>query len=110
MRIGAVVRRGAAVGAVALLAAGASLAWAAVVNPNVTPTWQTNGRVNAIQVVGSTVYIGGKFTSVRPAESSSLRPVSVHVKKRVRSTAAGSITIIFRCSGNVASITFGKRW
>jgi outer membrane protein assembly factor BamB len=67
MRIGAVVRRGAAVGAVALLVAGASLAWAAVVNPKVTPTWQTNGRVNAIQVVGSTVYIGGKFTSVRPA-------------------------------------------
>lgn len=67
MRIGAVVRRGAAVGAVALLVAGASLAFAAVVNPNVTPTWQTNGRVNAIQVVGSTVYIGGQFTSVRPA-------------------------------------------
>jgi hypothetical protein len=67
MRIGAVVRRGAAIGAVALLVAGASLAWAAVVNPNVTPTWQTNGRVNAIQVVGSTVYIGGQFTSVRPA-------------------------------------------
>jgi hypothetical protein len=67
MRIGAVVRRGAAGGAVALLVAGASFAWAAVVNPKVTPTWQTNGRVKAIQVVGSTVYIGGKFTSVRPA-------------------------------------------
>jgi hypothetical protein len=37
------------------------------VKTTVTPTWQTNGRVNAIQVVGSTVYIGGKFTSVRPA-------------------------------------------
>ena len=66
MRIGAVVRRGAAVGAAALLVVGASLAWAAVVQPKVTPTWQTNGRVEAIQVVGSTVYIGGQFTSVRP--------------------------------------------
>jgi outer membrane protein assembly factor BamB len=67
MRIGAVVRRGAAVGAAVLLVLGASLAWAAVVKTKVTPTWQTNGRVEAIQVVGTTVYIGGQFTSVRPA-------------------------------------------
>ena len=67
MRIGAVVRRGAAVGAAGLLVVGATLALGAVVKTKVTPTWQTNGRVNAIQIVGSTVYIGGKFTSVRPA-------------------------------------------
>ena len=28
--------------------------------------WQTNGRVTAIAVVGSTAYIGGDFTAVRP--------------------------------------------
>jgi hypothetical protein len=67
MRIGAVVRRGTAVGSVALLAVGASLALGAVVQSKPTPTWQTNGRVNAIAVVGTTAYIGGKFTSVRPA-------------------------------------------
>src|SRR5215212_2526459 len=31
-----------------------------------TPTYQTNGRVAAILVVGNTVYIGGDFTAVRP--------------------------------------------
>ena len=30
------------------------------------PTWQANGRVNAIVVSGSTVYLGGQFTSMRP--------------------------------------------
>jgi hypothetical protein len=67
MRVGAILRRGAAGSAAVLLVLGASSAWAAVVKSTVTPTWQTNGRVEAIQVVGSTVYIGGQFTSVRPA-------------------------------------------
>jgi hypothetical protein len=71
MRIGALVRRGAAVGAAGLLVLGAALAWASVVQSKVTPTWQTNGRVEAIQVVGSTVYIGGQFTAVRPAGAKS---------------------------------------
>jgi len=31
------------------------------------PTYQTNGRVSAIVVVGNTVYIGGDFTAVRPS-------------------------------------------
>jgi hypothetical protein len=30
-------------------------------------TWQTNGRVNAIAVSGGVVYLGGQFTSMRPA-------------------------------------------
>jgi hypothetical protein len=33
------------------------------------PTWQTNGRVNVIVVSGSTVYMGGQFTALRPAGS-----------------------------------------
>jgi hypothetical protein len=59
-----------AAGAVAVATAGlvlAAVADAAVVQPHVTPTWQTNGRVETIRVVGATAYIGGKFTSVRPA-------------------------------------------
>jgi len=50
-----------------LLAVLAATASAAVVQPKPTPSWQTNGRVLAIQIVGSVAYIGGKFTSVRPA-------------------------------------------
>jgi trimeric autotransporter adhesin len=35
----------------------------------VDPTYQTNGRVNTIVPIGDTVYVGGRFTSVRPAGS-----------------------------------------
>jgi hypothetical protein len=57
---------------VAVLAAlaamlGASIASAAPVAETAVGTWQTNGRVTAIAVVGSTAYIGGDFTAVRPA-------------------------------------------
>jgi len=67
MRKRAILRRGAGVGVVALLVAGASLAFGAAVQKKPTPSWQTNGRVNAIAIVGNTAYIGGQFTSVRPA-------------------------------------------
>lgn len=67
MRKRAVARRGVGVGVVALLVVGASLAFGATVQKKPAPSWQTNGRVNAIAVVGNTAYIGGKFTSVRPA-------------------------------------------
>lgn len=67
MKKRAVARRGAGVGVVALLVAGASLAFGATVQKKPAPSWQTNGRVNAIAIVGNTAYIGGKFTSVRPA-------------------------------------------
>lgn len=67
MRKRAVLRRGAGVGVVALLVVGASLAFGATVQKKPAPSWQTNGRVNAIAIVGTTAYIGGQFTSVRPA-------------------------------------------
>jgi len=44
----------------------AGVAWA-LVGAHPAPTYQTNGRVNVIVVSGSRVYIGGQFTSVRPA-------------------------------------------
>ncbi len=57
---------------VAVLAAlaamlGASIARATPVTDTAATSWQTNGRVTAIAVVGSTAYIGGQFTAVRPA-------------------------------------------
>ena len=56
-----------AFGVVVLTVAGVTSASAAVVQPHVTQSWQTNGRVTSMKIVGNTAYIGGKFTSVRPA-------------------------------------------
>jgi hypothetical protein len=61
---------------VAVLAAlaamlGASIASAAPVADTAASSWQTNGRVTAIAVVGSTAYIGGQFTAVRPGGKAS---------------------------------------
>jgi len=56
-------------GTIATIAAlGAVLVWApaalATIAPTPDSTWQTNGRVLAIAVSGSTVYLGGTFTEV----------------------------------------------
>jgi hypothetical protein len=45
----------------------AGVAQAVPVQPHPVPTWQTNGRVNVITVSGSTAYLGGQFTSLRPS-------------------------------------------
>ena len=44
----------------------AGVAQAIPVQPHPVPTWQTNGRVNAIAVSGNVAYLGGQFTSMRP--------------------------------------------
>jgi hypothetical protein len=65
MRVGAAVM---AVLATLIVAGGA----AAAVPPGSIPvgdSWQTNGRVQTIVVVGPTAYVGGEFTSVRPSGS-----------------------------------------
>jgi hypothetical protein len=68
-RMGAVMRRlwhlTVAVGIVWTLMGGAIPAWAATADAP-TPTWQTNGRVLAVAYSGTTVYLAGSFTSVRP--------------------------------------------
>ncbi|HSD02986.1 MAG TPA: hypothetical protein VLB81_11475 [Gaiellales bacterium] len=48
-------------------AAMAAPAQAAIVGSTPSPSWQTNGRVTTITVSGTTAYIGGKFTSLRPS-------------------------------------------
>lgn len=61
-------RRGLVLGLV-LVAVGVvpASAGAALVGSKPIPSYQTNGRVNAILFYNGDVYIGGKFTSVRPA-------------------------------------------
>jgi len=45
---------------------GASVARASVVSPTPASSWQTDGRVRALAVVGDKVFLGGDFTHVRP--------------------------------------------
>ncbi len=44
-------------------------AWAGSVVGPPSPSYQTNGRVETIAISGTTAYIGGKFTAVRPPGS-----------------------------------------
>jgi trimeric autotransporter adhesin len=53
---------------VGALLVGGRVAWAATSNAP-SPTWQTNGRVLAVAQSGTTVYLAGTFTSVRPPGS-----------------------------------------
>ena len=57
--------------ATAALVASAAPAFAVAFDETPDPTWQTNGRVNAVVYAGNAVYIGGEFTRVRPPGSSS---------------------------------------
>jgi hypothetical protein len=50
-----------------------------VVGTSPVPTYQANGRVQVITVANGTVYIGGGFTSVRPAGSGGISTARNHV-------------------------------
>jgi hypothetical protein len=66
--------RRSAMAVVTILAAGAVVApaaEAAVVHATPVPTYQTDGRVNAIVIQNGVIYLGGRFTAVRPAGSTS---------------------------------------
>jgi hypothetical protein len=74
--------RRSAMAVVAVLATGAVVApaaEAALVHSTPVPTYQTNGRVNAIVIQNGVIYIGGRFTAVRPAGSSSGSVTRNHV-------------------------------
>src|SRR3954469_23434753 len=66
--------RRSAMAVVTILAAAtvvAPAAEAAVVRATPVPTYQTNGRVNAIVIQNGVIYLGGRFTAVTPAASTS---------------------------------------
>ena len=61
-------RAGCAVAAMSVVGAVSAMpAQAAVVAAKPASSFQTNGRVSAILFLNGTVYLGGKFTSVRPS-------------------------------------------
>jgi hypothetical protein len=49
---------------------------AADISATPIPTWQTNGRVNAILQVGSVTYVGGNFTQISNPAGTSTQTVS----------------------------------
>ena len=67
---GSVVRIRAGAAVMAVLAALVLAAGAEAAAPGSIPvgaSWQTNGRVETVVVSGTTAYLGGEFTSVRPS-------------------------------------------
>lgn len=64
---------------------------AVTVSDSPSPTYQTNGRVDAIITVGSTVYIGGSFTLVRPAGSSPGTDTVPRARLAAFSTTTGAL-------------------
>jgi hypothetical protein len=63
-------------------------AMGAVVGTSPIPTYQANGRVYVITVANGTVYIGGSFTSVRPAGSGGSSTTRNHVAAFDEATGA----------------------
>lgn len=61
---------------------------AVTVSEDPSPTYQTNGRVNAIVTIGTRVYVGGDFTTVRPAGA----PAGIATVPRERLAAFSTVT------------------
>ena len=91
---------GAAVGTFGVAFAGTAFA---VVGSSPIPTYQANGRVSVIAVANGTVYIGGSFTSVRPAGSSGTSTTRNHVAAFDEATGA-LLPWNPNASGNVRAI------
>src|SRR5690348_13373940 len=99
MRVGAAVM---AVLAILIVAGGAE----AAVPPGSIPvgdSWQTNGRVQTIVVVGSTAYVGGEFTSVRPSGS----PLGTGEVVRNHAYAVNVQTVKAKTNGSVNGLAIG---
>jgi outer membrane protein assembly factor BamB len=88
-------------GAIGLAMAGQ--ASAAVVGSSPVATYQANGRVQVITVSGGTVYIGGAFTSVRPAGASAASVTRNHLAAFDEATGA-LLPWNPNASGNVRAI------
>ena len=76
---------GMAVGTLGLAFSGTAFG---VVGTSPIPTYQANGRVQVITVANGTVYIGGTFTSVRPAGSGGSSTTRNHVAAFNEATGA----------------------
>jgi Domain of unknown function (DUF5122) beta-propeller len=76
---------GMAVGTLGLAFSGTAFG---VVSTSPIPTYQANGRVQVIAVANGTVYIGGTFTSVRPAGSGGSSTTRNHVAAFNEATGA----------------------
>src|SRR5690349_12308223 len=74
-----------------------------VVGTSPIPTYQANGRVSVITVANGTVYIGGSFTSVRPAGSSGSSTTRNHAAAFDEATGA-LLSWNPNVSGNVRAI------
>jgi hypothetical protein len=79
-----------AVAIVAALVGPGGVAQAATsdLSTTIDSTYQTNGRVNAILAIGDTIYIGGRFTAVRPSGSNTTPVTRNHLAAFSKSTGA----------------------
>ncbi len=66
------------------------------------PTWQVNGRVNAIMQIGSITYVGGKFTQA----SSHNGATTATVSNLAAFTAAGNLVTTWKPAANGTVKTF----
>lgn len=87
-----------------------AIAQAQVVGSHPIPSYQTNGRVLAILYYDGNVYIGGKFTSVRPAgdPAGTGEVARNHIAAFNASTGALLTTWNPGASGNVTSLAGGS--
>jgi outer membrane protein assembly factor BamB len=79
-----------AVAIMAALVGPGGVAQAATSNLSTTidSTYQTNGRVNAILAIGDTIYVGGRFTAVRPPGLTTTPVARNHLAAFSKSTGA----------------------
>lgn len=66
--------------------AGVAQASTSPLSTTIDSTYQTNGRVNVIVTIGDTIYIGGRFTSLRPPGTNTVPVPRNHLAALDRTT------------------------